>query len=151
MKRMLIAGAALLALYPPANAAAEDAQHALAWMEGCWISPDGRSYEIWSAPLGGMLFGYSVSLSNGEATFFEQLRIETGDGPARYVAYPSGQAPAAFIEISAGEHSVVFANPDHDYPQEISYVRDGDALRAQISLVGGEDPRIFEKRRCKDQ
>jgi len=49
----------------------------------------------------------------------------------------------AFIAIGA-----LFVNPDHDYPQEIRYRRDGNRLIATISLLGGEDARSFDKQAC---
>src|ERR1700759_3424711 len=48
----------------------------LAWMVGCWQSSDGANVETWTAPVGGVMFGYATTMKNGQLAFFEQARID---------------------------------------------------------------------------
>jgi len=122
--------------------------HPLGWMSGCWENAAGTYREVWSAPDHGYLFGHALSLMAGEVTFFEQTRIDPGKVYV-YNAYPGGDGPSPFPEVERDETSVTFANPDHDYPQSIRYVRDGDRMVATISLMDGSDGQGFSFRPCK--
>ncbi len=73
---------------------------------------------------------------------------QNGDGKWIYTAHPSGQASASFIVTDQSDTSVVFTNPDHDYPQEIRYEREGQQLYANVSLLGGKNPTSFDKLAC---
>ena len=64
-------------------------------------------------------------------------------------ALASGQASASFKAIQQGENSVLFVNPDHDFPQEIRYERNGDSLAASVSLLDGVKPISFDKVACE--
>ena len=121
----------------------------LDWLVGCWVAEDTTSQEVWVVDSRGSLIGFNVVLRAGKVDFFEVLSIEQNtDGILTYTAHPSGQAPASFIEIEASENSVVFANPNHDYPQKISYRRDDSHLAATISLSDGSNSNSFEKVAC---
>ena len=112
----------------------------LEWLPGCWISPDGNVEETWiAARQGSLLFGYSVTSKNGEAVFFEQLRIELVDDKFALHASPRGAGATRFEETARTVRSITFSNPDHDYPQVIAYERIGAELHATISLVDGSN------------
>lgn len=120
---------ALLAAWP---ALADVA--ALGWMSGCW-SADGQergSIEQWTAPAGGTMLGMNRTVRNGKTVFFEYLRIvEEDDGWIGLIASPAGQETARFRLSDFGPQHVVFENPDHDFPQLISY-----RLTAEGHLLG---------------
>ncbi len=116
-----------LALAIPATA--DDVTlESLAWMSGHWSATvDGEEMEeVWLAPRGGMMTGMHRDVKENGRTFFEFLRItRTPDGIV-YLAQPKGLAPTPFKLSEATHHRVVFANPEHDYPQRIIYaLRDG--------------------------
>ncbi|MGZ8351132.1 MAG: DUF6265 family protein, partial [Allosphingosinicella sp.] len=80
----LMAAAAVAAVAQPA-ATADD----LGWLSGRWESVDGERWteEVWSAPRGGLLIGYSRSGSGAALREFEFLRIARGeDGVPVYLA-----------------------------------------------------------------
>lgn len=117
-------------------AACSSADEPLAWLAGCWT--DGSVVERWTLAEGGYLFGSSVTVDEGGAvSFFEQLRIEPTDTGLAYYAYPAGSGPTRFDSVEQGEQAITFANPTHDYPQRISYRREGGQLRVTISLHDG--------------
>lgn len=128
--------AAVLALQVPASVAD------LEWLSGRWEAASGERWteESWSAPRGGALMGYSRSGRGGALREFEFLRIQAGqDGTLAYWASPGGRPPVAFRLVSRTGTEAVFENPQHDFPQRIRYVRQGDTLTATISAIDGSN------------
>jgi hypothetical protein len=143
----LMAGLALISTL--ALASDHDSQQ-LDWLVGCWVSPDKRAQEVWVVDGDHSLAGFAVTVSDNRVTFYEVLSIrQTERGSLVFTAHPSGQSPASFAATSITDHSVVFANPDHDYPQQIEYSRQENRLSAIISLLGGADPKTFAKVACE--
>lgn len=105
----------------------------LSWMSGYWLScDDGREVsETWSDPRGDLMVGHGVTLARGRASF-EGLRIAPHDGGLAYMAQPDGAPATAFPAVEVGPGRAVFENADHDFPQRIAYVREGDVLVARI-------------------
>jgi hypothetical protein len=64
---------------------------------------------------------------------------EQGDRLA-YEAHPSGQPSAVFVSQTVEGESVVFENPQHDFPQRVGYQRSGKDLLAWIE--GTRDGRV---------
>lgn len=132
-----------------AFAQSEDAV-ALDWLSGCWQSAEGNTREVWSESEDGLLFGYSVVFNEGQVVFFEQMRIDPGAVPV-FNAYPRGQGPSAFPAIDTSEHTVTFANPEHDFPQKIRYERAGESLRAVISKIDDSSQGHFDFVSCAEE
>lgn len=107
----------------------------LAWLAGTWSTSGAgpTTEEVWTEPAGGTLFGVNRVLAGDATKFHEFLRIEPRDGVLHYVALPKG-APAetAFALVEHGPSRVVFANPEHDFPQRLTYERTGDALAIEV-------------------
>jgi len=130
--------------------AADPAQHDLDWLAGCWITADESSQEVWVVDGDNSLIGFSVALGADKVQFYEVMSIKLNDdGLWIYTAHPSGQASASFIAVETNENSVVFTNPDHDYPQQINYRREGSLLYASVSLLGGDNSNSFDKVACE--
>lgn len=122
----------------------------LAWLVGCWVTPDKSAQEVWVVNNEQSLAGFGVAINGDKVGFYEVLSInQSADGTWIYTAHPSGQASASFVAVEITENTVVFANPDHDYPQEIRYKREGNHLYATISLLEGVNPNSFEKVACE--
>lgn len=84
------------------------------------------------------MIGTGRSGSGDELGSFEFLRIETGsEGEAVYVAAPGGGTPSRFKLVRSDGTSAIFENSDHDFPQRISYTRNGDSLAVAISTLDG--------------
>ena len=122
-------GTAAAAVAPAARAATPTADVAqLRWLAGCWElrTPTRVTQESWIAPA------------------FEFLRIELRDGKPTYVAQPGGGPPTAFAATFVSDTAVRFENPQHDFPQGISYRRAGsDSLVASIDGPQGGAPRTM--------
>jgi hypothetical protein len=105
------------------------------WMEGAWVSDDGKSTEHWHV-VGGALFGVGFP---AEGPGFEVMLIDvTPEGQLRFTAWPGGDGGVVFRATSQTGDRVVFANPAHDFPKEVSYWRAGGTLSAFIGPGGGE-------------
>lgn len=105
----------------------------LAWLSGCWAAQNAEegSIEYWSSPAGGVMLGASKTVKDGKTVAHEFIQIRALDsGKLAYVAKPSGQAEATFTLASVSDREFVFENPQHDFPQRISYrlVRPGELL-----------------------
>jgi hypothetical protein len=122
----------------------------LGWLSGRWetASGDGWTEEVWSAPRGGRMIGFSRAGRGETVREFEFLRLEAGDdGVPVYLASPSGRPPIGFRLVEVEPTSVTFANPAHDFPQRIRYRRDGDTLTATISAGDGSNATSWSYRR----
>lgn len=107
----------------------------VAWLEGCWEAgaADRSVEEQWMAPRGGSMIGMSRTVRAGSLAGYELVVIREDGDRLAYQAHPSGQAAAVFTSRIVTADSVVFENPEHDYPQRIGYRRAGeDGLTAWI-------------------
>jgi hypothetical protein len=127
----------LLALASPAIAHEQALD--VEWLAGHWCGTrDGAAIEELWLERGGQLFNLSTTTREGALLSFEYARIEARAGGVVFVAQPGGTEPVEFALVDADEHRVVFANPAHDFPQQVSYWRDDAGLHAEIAGPGEE-------------
>jgi hypothetical protein len=134
MRRIILAGLALLAT------GAADAPTMPGWLAGCWSEQKGSSWteECWTAPRAGNMLGSGRNGRNDLLRSWETMQIEqASDGTLTFYGAPRGGARVAFPMVSSGPREIVFANPQHDYPQRIRYWREGMDLNAETSLADG--------------
>lgn len=87
-------------------------------------------------PRAGSMLGMSRTIRGDSTVAYELMRIVVRDGRVFFVAQPSGQSAAEFVAGEVEEGSVDFTNPEHDFPQRITYRRVGeDSLIARIEGV----------------
>ena len=123
------------------------------WMIGAWEHADGTDWadEHWTPLRGDMMFGSARSGTGEKLNFWEQMRIQKeADGGIVFWAMSGDQKPVRFVATAASENAIVFENPLHDYPQRIRYWREGDALKAEISLSDGSKAVQFSFRMMGD-
>jgi hypothetical protein len=129
MSRALFLATLLVAL--PAAAQSQRVE-TLGWMAGSWEqSGRERVMETWTAPSNGMMVGASLTTSPGRRTF-EFMRIVDTPESMSYLASPGGRPAVEFKLRETGDKKVVFENLGHDYPQRITYWKDGELLAARI-------------------
>ncbi|MDX1428744.1 MAG: DUF6265 family protein [Rhodothermales bacterium] len=107
----------------------------LSWLQGYWLHRDGpsSSEETWLPPRAGAMYGLHVDVFSSGRSFFEFLRIESRGDTLAYIVNPRGRPSTTFLATVVSDREVVFSNPNHDYPQNISYAMVGaDSLRAEI-------------------
>lgn len=120
----------------------------LRWLVGSWRGQSGDTVqeELWTAAAGGLMLGLHRDVTPGRPAFFEFLRIAESEEGIVYLASPAGREATPFRLIEIGEHSVWFANPEHDFPQRIGYRLEGDDLVARIEGETAKGPRSAEWR-----
>lgn len=122
----------------------------LAWLAGHWASSGengGWSEELWLAPQGTLMPGLGREVRASGRSSFEYLRIEQrADDRIFYVASPGGGTATEFVLKSMGPQRAVFANPAHDFPQQLTYWREGTTLRALLEGRERGEPRSVEYR-----
>lgn len=119
----------------------------LEWLAGNWIGTKGTrsTEERWSPPLGGAMLGVSRTVSGGNMTAFEYLRIVPRNRGLVYIAQPGGGAATEFVLTELTSTRAVFDNPRHDYPKRIVYELSSEGgLTATIGFTKGGSPRRFE-------
>jgi len=119
------------------------------FLEGCWEHGNGETREYWIGTGYPLLFGHALTIRDGQLLAFEDLRIEPSAEGVVFVASPNGKGPVRFVAVSQTNNTITFENPTHDYPQVITYARDGDLLVATISATGGKDPIEIPMHRCE--
>ena len=134
----LVAGSAI------AGAAGDEPSLAsLAWMAGSWEgTADGVAMEEhWLPARGGAMLGVHRDVAGGRMVSFEFLRIEATAEGVTYLASPKGRPATPFRLVESGPARVVFANPEHDFPQRILYwLGEDGSLHARIEGRQGEKP-----------
>jgi hypothetical protein len=106
--------------------------------------------EHWMALRGGTMLGMSRVVRGGELAGYELLLLRGEDHGWVYEAHPSGQPSASFKSAAITDTSIAFSNPEHDFPQTISYSRIGaDSLVARTAGERDGQPRemVFRYRR----
>ena len=131
--------------------------HRAAWLQGCWeMTTATRSVEeAWTLPKAGAMIGVSRTIQNGKMTAYEFIVLREERERLAYVAHPSGQPPATFLSTVISASELIFENPAHDFPQQIGYRLEGDALTAWIrGAQKGRERRIefpYRRTRCTSQ
>jgi hypothetical protein len=131
--RKHLAFAALIVL--AGKAGAQSPVDKLGWLAGCWqqARPNGLVEEQWMSPRGGAMLGMSRTVRADKVSEYEHLRIYAAGDTLVYDAQPSGQARTQFKTVTASADEIIFANPQHDFPQRVAYKRVGkDSLVARI-------------------
>ncbi len=121
---------------PPAATDAASSLNNLAWMAGCWAGKNGRFEfrEHWMRPAGGVMLGMGRTLMDGKLSSTEAMRITLDEaGTPLFTPKPSGKPEATFKAIRFDAGSIVFENPEKDFPQRVLYRLGADgSLQARI-------------------
>ena len=119
-------------------------------LPGVWegIQGDGVYHEEWSSDDSTDLKGIAYLIRKGEITNQEKLSIIEDSGNIFYVAEVShNAAPVKFKLTSGSENIFVFENPEHDFPQKITYDLSQDGLLiATIEAMKNDKLRRIEFR-----
>jgi hypothetical protein len=119
----------------------------VAWLHGCWeqVSTQRTVEEQWMAPRAGAMLGMGRTVRDGKLLEYESVMIREDAGGLVYEAHPSGQPPASFRMKELSNDTVVFENPQHDFPQRVAYRRDGaDQITAWVEGTPNGRPRRAE-------
>jgi hypothetical protein len=127
------------------------------WLIGTWQNETSRGiiYEKWTQVNENELAGKSFFINENDTIVFETIRlIQELDG-LFYIPMVKNQnegLPVRFALQSISDSTMVFENPEHDFPQIITYTKmNADSLVAEISGInnGQERKRMFPMKRSK--
>ena len=130
-------------------AATSSSLEQLSWLAGCleMRSGDRVTEEQRMKIRGGSMLGMGRTTSSKGLVEYELTLIQERAGKIVFEAHPSGQPAAVFTATVLATDSVVFAAPQHDYPQFVGYRRLGaDSVLAWIDGIVEGKPRRGEFR-----
>lgn len=127
------------------------------WLIGTWqcTSAEGISYETWAKASEQEYVGKSYMLAEKDTVVFENIRLVQEQDGLFYIPAVTDQnkgLPIRFAGTTFSANVFVFENPEHDFPQRISYTKIGaDSLVAEISgkKDGQELKQSFPMKRVK--
>lgn len=113
----------------------------LSWILGSWEMATGNAsfIETWEKSSDSIFTGKAVQLAdNGDTIFTESITLERRGNDIFYIPVVKDQnngAPIQFKCTMKSDSKAKFENPEHDFPQIITYTLKGDSLIAEISGV----------------
>lgn len=112
------------------------------WLTGKWINNKDTTalfFENWSKNDEGNYMGISYILSQKDTVFFESIQITNADSGAYYSVTVRNQNVNEVVNfklVSKVNHTFIFENKNHDFPQRIIYQYNApDTLLAWIEGV----------------
>lgn len=125
------------------------------WLLGAWENktPRGIIYETWKKTNENELVGKSYIIKENDTIVFENIRLVQEQGGLYYIPTVKDQnndLPVRFAAKTISDTHMMFENPDHDFPQIISYTKvASDSLVAEISgkINGLERKQTFRMKR----
>jgi uncharacterized protein DUF6265 len=118
----------------------------IGWLAGCFEMRSGTRVveEVRMGVRAGSMLGMGRTSTPQGLKEYELTLIAERDGGLVYEAHPSGQPAAVFKANVVTSDSVIFAAPEHDYPQIVGYARAGkDSVIAWIDgTAGGKRKRV---------
>jgi hypothetical protein len=115
------------------------------WLIGTWqmIMDDQTTTETWQRQNDSTLSGTSCTLIGADTVSYETLSLTQNGSDLFYIPTVSGQnnnEPVKFRLTGSTDELLIFENPEHDFPQKITYNRlADDSLFAEISgKIDGE-------------
>ena len=122
------------------------------FLVGCHETSDQKTREIWTYSSAGksnnFLNGQGFSRTDTGDVPSETMRIEVGKSGLVFVAIPNGKTETVFHQTDRRQDEITFSNPEHDYPQRITYSRTDDALIARISMENASKPMEWRFHPC---
>lgn len=107
----------------------------LDWIVDRWIYTDSKeiTYENWVKTNDSLYSGESYTVRDGDTVFNEQLKIgKVGDDVYYTAIVKHHPGPVTFKLIDIDNNRAVFENPEHDFPNRITYgLRDNSILYAK--------------------
>jgi len=127
------------------------------WLIGTWENKTskGSIYETWSKKNDNEFSGKSYIVKENDTIVFENIRLVQDQDGLFYIPIVKNQnegLPVRFATKTVSETQLIFENPQHDFPQIISYIKiSSDSLVAEISGTknGQERTQTFSMKRVK--
>jgi len=108
----------------------------LSWIADRWIYKDGENitFENWTKENDTLFSGEAYTVRGGDTVFNEQLKIEKIGDDVYYTAIiKHNPGPVSFKLVDVGKNNAVFENPEHDFPNRITYeLKNNSLLYAKV-------------------
>jgi len=149
---VLLCAASLAAQAPERSPAMRD----LVWLSGYWETE--QSYprngphwteEFWSRPARGLMVGLrreERGFDRGRRTL-DNMRIEQEHDAIRLYQTLDPGTVRTYQLVRSSDREAVFENPGPEFPQRLTYRRDGDSVIVMISRMDGSDQQDWTYRR----
>lgn len=129
----------------------------LEWLIGTWENQTqkGSIYERWTKVNAQKLMAESFKIENGDTLVLETVSLIQEADSLFFIPTVENQNEGKVIRFSLKEMTdskMVFTNPEHDFPQVISYTQiNQDSLVAEISgkQDSGQNKRLFPMKRVR--
>ena len=120
------------------------------WLVGSWERTNGKpgtqTIESWEKIDANTYTGISVVLRNNDTVYKERASIKKENDTYYYIAEPQqNPEPTKFKITVFNNFSFKSENPNHDFPKEINYMRQGDTIIASILGNGKKIDYNFKK------
>ncbi|MBW7913538.1 MAG: hypothetical protein H3C54_07555 [Taibaiella sp.] len=143
MHRIIIILAATCLLYSCNSKTNEPSKlDKMAWILGYWemVSPEGKVTESWIRTNDSVYSGIGKYTDTaGQTLTTEEISIVLRGDKLLYIPLVSNQndgQPVIFSEVDFSNTMVVFENINHEFPQRIVYVKQGDGK--MLAYIEGE-------------
>lgn len=126
----------------------------LEWLTGKWARTNAKAgqsgYETWERVSDLKLSGKGVTLKGKEVIFIENLEFMVIDSDIFYkVTLAEDEKPVYFKLTALSKNGFTCENPEHDFPKKITYIRNGNHIKAVISGNGKSVDYIFIREKAK--
>jgi hypothetical protein len=129
----------LFAQAGPDRAAGKHPIENVRWLLGSWetATKKGTVLETWEKLNDKEFAGKSYAVKGSDTLVFERVRLVETEGTLFYIPTVHDQndgKPVSFRSRSVSPAEMIFENPAHDFPQQITYRQiSGDSLQAVVS------------------
>lgn len=140
-KAMATAIVVMPVLLGAAPASVDGPLDALAFMTGCWrgaVNERTTIEESWTAADGDVMLATTRYLRGDRVVDWEFSRIHADSAGIHLTPYPDGQARPAFDLVPSPRGTAIFRNEGNDFPRDITYRRDEEALVIRLEGSGRE-------------
>ncbi len=110
------------------------------WLEGHWVDTSNGFYESWAKTENETMHGNGYQMAEGDTIFGESLKIEKSGKTWVYIV-AFGDDKTVFRLSNTPGDSLVFENPDNEFPKRITYLNRGNGAITAII----ENPGVPEK------
>ncbi len=125
-------------LFMAARGQSKSALGQLHQLSGTWAMGTGDKiiYENWQVLRDGSMTGKSYKIKGADSIIFEQMKFVEKNKQVFFLAKVTNQnegKEVPFKLISSSNHTFVFENPEHDFPQRVIYqIISKDSVHAWI-------------------
>ena len=120
------------------------------WLLGTWQRTNGneesQTIESWHKIARHHYTGTSVVIRNNDTIYQEKVNLVKENGNFFYIAeVPTNSHPIRFKITNFTKNSFTSQNINHDFPNEIRYLRNSNEIIANVSGSGKSIEYIFQK------